>query len=147
MAWTTHGGKVLIVEAVKSAGKGKIEITGQLGDVMKESVKIALSWIKANFSTLAAVSHQVINLQETVDELEKFDLHIHFPEGAIKKDGPSAGVTIVTCLASLLSGTRVKEKLSMTGEISLSGQVLPVGGIKEKCIAAINKGIEEYTID
>lgn len=138
---------MLIVEAVKSAGKGKIEITGQLGDVMKESVKIALSWIKANFSTLAAVSHQVINLQETVDELEKFDLHIHFPEGAIKKDGPSAGVTIVTCLASLLSGTRVKEKLSMTGEISLSGQVLPVGGIKEKCIAAINKGIEEYTID
>ena len=75
---------------------------------MKESVKIALSWIKANFNTLAMLSHQVISVQETIEELDKFDVHIHFPEGAIKKDGPSAGVTIVTCLASLMSGMRVK---------------------------------------
>lgn len=108
MAWTINGGKVLIVEAVKSAGKGKIEITGQLGDVMKESVKIALSWIKANFGAVAMLNQQVINLQETLEDLDKIDLHIHFPEGAIKKDGPSAGVTITTCLVSLLTGLRVK---------------------------------------
>ena len=125
------GGKILLVEAIKyPSQKFKIEVTGQLGDVMKESIHIALSWIKGNRNDFVLWSGGDYNLTEQIDELEKSSLHLHFPAGGIKKDGPSAGVTIVTCLVSLLLKVPVREFLSMTGEITLSGQVLPVGGVR-----------------
>lgn len=125
------GGKLLLVEAIKyPSQKFKIEVTGQLGDVMKESIHIALSWIKGNRNDFVLWSGGDYNLTEQIDELEKSSLHLHFPAGGIKKDGPSAGVTIVTCLVSLLLKVPVREFLSMTGEITLSGQVLPVGGVR-----------------
>lgn len=133
MAWTQMGGKVLTVEAVQyRSNKQKIEVTGQLGDVMKESVNIAFSWIKSNLDELAVVGnyHQQMTNLEKVKYLDEISLHIHFPEGATKKDGPSAGVTIVTCIASLLLRVPVRSNLSMTGEITLSGKVLPVGGVR-----------------
>lgn len=139
MAWSQMGGKILIVEAIKyPSSKFKIEVTGQLGDVMKESIHIALSWIKANRSDFPLWGgNDALPICEQIDELDKISLHLHFPAGAIKKDGPSAGVTIVTCLVSLLLKVPVRDYLSMTGEITLSGKVMPVGGIREKCIAAI----------
>ncbi len=146
MAWTQMGGKLLVVEAILHRGdKQKIEVTGQLGDVMKESVAIGLSWIKANFEELAIVDNlsQHLTSLEKAKFLDEVSIHIHFPEGATKKDGPSAGVTIVTCLASLLMKTPPREHLSMTGEITVSGKVLPVGGVREKCLAAIYEGIQQ----
>lgn len=138
------GGKLLLVEAIKYPNsKAKIEVTGQLGDVMKESINIALSWIKANRNDFSIWSGGDFNIGFHIDELEKISLHLHFPAGGVKKDGPSAGVTIVTCLVSLLLKVPVRENLSMTGEITLSGQVLPVGGVREKCIAAIYEGIKQ----
>ncbi len=131
LAWTQAGGEILFVEASRARGKGKVTITGRLGDVMKESALAALAWIRANADALG------------VDEelFENTDFHIHMPAGAIPKDGPSAGVTLTCSLVSLLTGLPVSPELAMTGEITLRGKVLPVGGIKEKVIAAKSAGI------
>lgn len=131
LAWTPVGGDILFVEATAMPGKGQLIITGQLGDVMKESAQIAQSLIRANLS----------QLNPRMD-LSKVDLHVHVPAGAIPKDGPSAGVTMLSALASLISGHRVSPKLAMTGEMTLRGAVLPVGGIKEKVIAAHRAGVQ-----
>ncbi|MBU0973065.1 MAG: endopeptidase La [Proteobacteria bacterium] len=132
LAWTPFGGEILFVEAVAMRGSKGLTLTGQLGDVMKESASTALSFIRANSEKL--------KVDETF--FENHDIHIHVPEGSIPKDGPSAGVTMLTALASLISGKRVKPRLAMTGEITLRGEVLPVGGIKEKVIAAHRAGIK-----
>lgn len=134
LAWTSVGGDILFVEAIMMPGEGKLKITGQLGDVMKESAQIAQSLIKSHFSSLLE------------DNLNNYDIHIHVPAGAIPKDGPSAGVTLLTTLASLITGIPVDSKLAMTGEISLRGEVLPIGGLKEKSIAAYRSGIKEVII-
>ncbi|MBK8254465.1 MAG: endopeptidase La [Polyangiaceae bacterium] len=131
LAWTPVGGDILFIETTKMPGKGQIEITGQLGDVMKESAKAALSYVKSHFK----------ELEVDVDVLKDQDLHIHVPQGAVPKDGPSAGVTMFTALTSLLSGRRVRNDTAMTGEVTLRGRVLPVGGIKAKVLAAHRAGI------
>ncbi|MCD7782122.1 MAG: endopeptidase La [Methanosphaera sp.] len=131
LAWTPVGGDILYIEAVLVPGEGKLKLTGQLGDVMKESAQIAESLIKSKFNDV---------LKDT--NFGEYDIHIHIPEGAIPKDGPSAGVTLVTTIVSLLTNTPVDSHLAMTGEISLQGKVLPVGGIKEKVIAAHRSGIK-----
>ena len=131
LAWTPVGGDILFIETTKMPGKGHIEITGQLGDVMKESAKAALSYVKSHFAELGV----------DVDALKEQDLHIHVPQGAVPKDGPSAGVTMFTALTSLLSGRRVRNDTAMTGEVTLRGRVLPVGGIKAKVLAAHRAGI------
>lgn len=132
LAWTQVGGEILLAEASLSAGKGdRLTITGNLGDVMKESATIALQWVKANAT----------NLGIDPEMFEKNNLHIHFPEGAIPKDGPSAGITIATAITSIFTGRPVKDRIAMTGEITLRGKVLPVGGIKEKILAAKRAGI------
>jgi ATP-dependent Lon protease len=132
LAWTPTGGDLLFVEATAMKGKKGLTLTGQLGDVMKESATAALSFIRANASSLG--------IEE--DYFESHDIHIHVPAGAIPKDGPSAGVTMLTALASLLTSKPVKKDLAMTGEITLRGQVLPVGGVKEKVLAAHRAGIK-----
>jgi len=132
LAWTPAGGDVLFIEANKMKGKGSFTITGQIGEVMQESMQAALTWVRSNAGRLG--------LQE--DFTKEVDLHIHVPSGAIPKDGPSAGVTMVTVLASLLTDTPVKPLTAMTGEITISGNVLPVGGIKEKFLAAKRAGVE-----
>jgi ATP-dependent Lon protease len=140
LAWTAAGGEILFIEASQSAGNGGMKTTGQLGDVMKESASAALSWIK---------SHAVeLGLSDSADEILMADkeIHLHFPAGAVPKDGPSAGVTITTCLVSLLSGRKVRPDIAMTGEISLLGNVLPVGGIKEKLLAAHRAGIKQVFV-
>ncbi len=131
LAWTSVGGEVLFVEAVAMKGGKGLTLTGQLGDVMKESASTALSFIRSNADRLA------------VDDtfFDTHDIHIHVPEGSIPKDGPSAGVTMLTTLASLITKRKVKSRLAMTGEITLRGEVLPVGGIKDKVIAAHRAGI------
>jgi len=131
LAWTPFGGDILFVEATKMAGDGKLILTGQLGDVMKESAQAALSLVKSRAETLGI----------DPDNFKKNDLHIHIPAGAIPKDGPSAGVTLFVALVSLLTGRRISKDVAMTGEISLRGLVLPVGGIKEKMLAAKRAGI------
>ena len=137
LAWTEVGGEILLVEVSLSTGKGeKISVTGNLGNVMKESASIAMQWIKAN--------HERIGIDS--DTLTNHDIHIHFPEGAVPKDGPSAGITMVTALASALTGRRVRERIAMTGEITLRGKVLPVGGIREKILAAKRAGITEIIL-
>ncbi len=136
LAWTSVGGDILFIEAIKSAGKGNIQLTGNLGNVMKESASTALSYLRANaadFGIDPAVFDQV-------------NIHIHVPEGAIPKDGPSAGITMLTALASVLSGRKVKAGLAMTGEITLRGKVLPVGGIKEKVLAARRAGLKQIIL-
>ena len=135
MAWTAVGGEILFTEATFMPGSGRLIMTGQLGDVMKESATIAMSLIRSRFSEEA-----------TGFDYSKFDTHIHVPEGATPKDGPSAGVTITTALASLILGKSVDSRLSMTGEITLSGNVLPVGGIKEKVIAAQRAGVKKIIL-
>jgi ATP-dependent Lon protease len=132
LAWTAAGGDILFIEANKMKGKGNFAMTGQIGEVMQESMKAALTWVRSN-----AVS---LGLDE--DFTKEIDLHIHVPAGAIPKDGPSAGVTMATVLASLLTDTPVRPLTAMTGEITLSGNVLPVGGIKEKFLAARRAGVE-----
>jgi len=131
LAWTQFGGDILFVEATKMAGDGRLILTGQLGDVMKESAQAALSLVKSRAETLGI----------DADIFRKNDLHIHIPAGAIPKDGPSAGVTLFVALVSLLTGRRISKDVAMTGEISLRGLVLPVGGIKEKVLAARRAGI------
>ncbi|SEG36155.1 ATP-dependent Lon protease [Bryocella elongata] len=136
LAWTPAGGDVLFIEANKMKGKGGFTITGQLGDVMKESIQAALTWVRSNATK--------IGLDE--DVLKDIDLHIHVPAGAIPKDGPSAGVTMATALVSLLTDKPVRPLLAMTGEITLSGNVLPVGGIKEKFLAAKRAGVRDVIL-
>ncbi len=136
LAWTQFGGDILFIESALSEGKGNLSITGNLGKVMKESATIALEYIKSNADLLSID----INL------LNKYNIHIHVPEGATPKDGPSAGITMLTSLVSLLSQKRVKSKLAMTGEITLRGKVLPVGGIKEKILAAKRAKIKEIIL-
>ena len=136
LAWTPSGGDVLFVEANQMKGKGGLTITGQIQDVMRESMQAALSWVRSNAQSLG------------VDEefFANHDIHIHVPAGAIPKDGPSAGVTIVTALVSLLTGKQVRPLTAMTGEITLSGNVLPVGGIKEKVLAAKRAGVHDVIL-
>ncbi len=133
LAWTPVGGDVLFIEATAMPGRGRLTITGQLGDVMKESAQAALSYVRSNAAEL------VPDLAE--DWFAEHDIHIHVPAGATPKDGPSAGITIATALASLLSGRPVRSDVAMTGEITLTGQVLPIGGLKEKALAAQRNGI------
>ena len=133
LAWTPAGGDILFIEANKMKGKGGFNITGQIGDVMKESMQAALTWVRSNAMELG--------LDE--DFTKDVDIHIHVPAGAIPKDGPSAGVTMATALVSLLTGKQVRPLTAMTGEITLSGDVLPVGGIKEKFLAAKRAGVRD----
>jgi len=132
LAWTQSGGDILFVEATKMKGSGKVKFTGQLGDVMKESVEAAISYLRSNSQEFGLPA----------DFMEELDLHVHFPAGGVPKDGPSAGITIFTALVSILTGIKVKPTVAMTGEITLRGSVLPVGGIKEKVTAAHRAGIK-----
>ena len=136
LAWTQFGGDILFIESALSKGKGNLSITGNLGKVMKESATIALEYIKSNSEALSI----------DTDILSKHNIHIHVPEGATPKDGPSAGITMLTSLVSLFTQKRVKSKLAMTGEITLRGKVLPVGGIKEKILAAKRAKITEIIL-
>lgn len=131
LAWTQSGGDILFIEGTRMPGRGKLTITGRLGEVMRESAQAALSWIRSNGNRFGIPG----------SVFEKNDLHVHVPAGAIPKDGPSAGVTMTTALLSLLTGKAVRPKLAMTGEVTLRGKVLPVGGIKEKVLAARRAGV------
>jgi ATP-dependent Lon protease len=136
LAWTSVGGEILFIEATKMYGTGKMQLTGQLGDVMKESAQAALSFVRTNAPRFGIAK----------DFLEKSDLHIHIPAGAMPKDGPSAGVTMFTALVSLLTGITVRHDVAMTGEITLRGRVLPIGGLKEKVLAAHRAGIKRIIV-
>ena len=133
LAWTSAGGEILFIESSMTKGKGKLTITGQLGDVMKESIQIAISLIKNIYP-------------EYVKKISESDIHIHVPEGAVPKDGPSAGITITTALASLLTNKKVSGNIAMTGEVSLRGNVMPIGGLKEKLMAAERAGVKKVFI-
>ncbi|KAM9191750.1 lon protease homolog 2, peroxisomal isoform 4-T4 [Dugong dugon] len=141
LAWTPLGGEIMFVEASRMDGEGQLTLTGQLGDVMKESAHLAISWLRSN-----AKKYHLTNASGSFDLLDNTDIHLHFPAGAVTKDGPSAGVTIVTCLASLFSGRLVRSDVAMTGEITLRGLVLPVGGIKDKVLAAHRAGLKQIII-
>ena len=136
LAWTQVGGEILFIESSLSRGKGKLTISGQLGDVMKESAVAALSYLRSNADKLG-IDYRLF---------DHYDLHIHVPQGAVPKDGPSAGITMLTSLASIFTQRKVKKKVAMTGEITLRGKVLPVGGIKEKILAAKRAGINEVIL-
>jgi ATP-dependent Lon protease len=136
LAWTSVGGDILFIESILSKGKGTMNITGNLGKVMKESATIAMEYIKSNAETYG--------IDPTV--FDKYNVHIHVPEGATPKDGPSAGITMLTSLVSLFTQRKVKKSLAMTGEITLRGKVLPVGGIKEKILAAKRARIKEIIL-
>jgi ATP-dependent Lon protease len=136
LAWTPTGGDILFIETSLTKGKGKLTLTGNLGDVMKESAVLALEYLKAHSAQL--------NVEPEV--FDNWNVHIHVPQGAIPKDGPSAGITILTALASAFTQKKVKKFLAMTGEITLRGKVLPVGGIKEKILAAKRAGIKEIIL-
>ena len=136
LAWTATGGEILFVETSLSKGKGKLTLTGNLGEVMKESAIIALEYLKSH-SGLLDLDTEVFH---------KWNIHVHVPEGAIPKDGPSAGITMITSMASAFTQRKVKKNVAMTGEITLRGKVLPVGGIKEKILAAKRAGVNEIVI-
>jgi ATP-dependent Lon protease len=137
LAWTAVGGEILFIESSLSKVKGeKLTLTGNLGNVMKESATIALQYIKSHRADL--------NIDE--EAFEKYQIHIHVPEGAIPKDGPSAGITMATSIASSFTGRKIRPRLAMTGEITLRGKVLPVGGIKEKILAAKRAGITDIVL-
>jgi len=136
LAWTQAGGEVLYVEALKYKGKGSLILTGQLGDVMKESAHAAMAYARSHTEELGIPE----------DFFEKWDVHVHLPAGAIPKDGPSAGITMTTALVSLMTDVPVRHDIAMTGEVTLQGRVLPVGGIREKCLAALSQGIKELII-
>jgi ATP-dependent Lon protease len=133
LAWTAVGGEILYVETMLTKGSGRLTITGQLGDVMKESAQIAVSLVKSMFP-------------DRVEVFEKNDLHIHVPDGSTPKDGPSAGITLTTALASLVTGVPVSPSVAMTGEISLQGGVNPIGGLPEKLMAAQRAGVKKVFI-
>jgi ATP-dependent Lon protease len=136
LAWTQAGGEILFIEASLSRGKGKLTLSGQLGDVMKESAMTALSYLKSRADTLN-IHHKIF---------ENYDLHVHVPAGAVPKDGPSAGITMLTAVASAYTQRKVRSRLAMTGEITLRGKVLPVGGIKEKLLAARRAGMKDVIL-
>jgi ATP-dependent Lon protease len=132
LAYTAVGGDVLFIEATAYPGKGKLTITGQLGEVMQESAQAALSWVRSHTEEMGLAD----------DWFSVHDLHIHVPAGAVPKDGPSAGVTMATAIASLVRGEPVADDVGMTGEITLTGQVLPIGGLREKSLAAQRAGLK-----
>jgi len=136
LAWTPVGGDILFIEAAKTAGSGKLMLTGQLGEVMRESVQAALSVVKTD----------AVALGIDPAEISKVDIHVHVPAGATPKDGPSAGVAMFMALTSLLTGKTIRSDTAMTGEISLRGLVLPVGGIKEKVVAAAGAGLKRVML-
>ncbi len=136
LAWTSVGGDILFIETSITRGTGKLTLTGNLGDVMKESATLALEFIKAH--------NEEFNIDSEL--FENYNIHIHVPEGATPKDGPSAGIAMLTSLVSALTKRKVKKNLAMTGEITLRGKVLPVGGIKEKILAAKRAGIKEIIL-
>ena len=136
LAWTKVGGDILFIESILSKGKGKLSLTGNLGKVMSESATIALEYIKSNCNQF--------NINP--DIFEKYNIHIHVPEGATPKDGPSAGIAMLTSLISLFTQKRIKSRIAMTGEITLRGKVLAVGGIKEKILAAKRAKIKEIIL-
>ena len=136
LAWTEAGGELLSIEVLLSIGKGKLTITGKLGEVMKESIQAATSYVRSQASSLG------INTKD----FEKYDIHVHIPEGATPKDGPSAGIAIFNSLVSSLTSIKIRKDVAMTGEITLRGRVLPIGGLKEKLYAAVRAGIKTVLI-
>jgi ATP-dependent Lon protease len=136
LAWTSVGGEMLRVECVAMSGKGKVTQTGQLGDVMQESIKAGITVVKTRSSSLGI----------DMEDFDKNDIHIHVPEGATPKDGPSAGITMALAVASTLSSAPIRSDVAMTGEITLRGEVLEIGGLKEKLLAALRAGIKEVII-
>ncbi len=144
LAWTPVGGDVLFVEATAMPGSGKLTLTGQLGDVMRESAQAALSYVRAHADELSSYGPRKLGPSDDVtpDWFADHDIHLHVPSGAIPKDGPSAGITMATALVSLLTDRPVKSDIAMTGEITLTGQVLPIGGLKEKALAAQRSGVK-----
>jgi ATP-dependent Lon protease len=136
LAWTSYGGEILFCEATRMPGKGAVILTGLLGEVMKESARIALSYLKAHHS----------QYQINPKDFSSHDIHVHFPAGAVPKDGPSAGITLTTALASLFMQARIKHDIAMTGEVTLLGKVLPIGGLKEKMLAARRAGIKKLIL-
>ena len=136
LAWTPAGGDILFIESTRMPGKGELKLTGSLGDVMRESAEAARSWLRAHAGDFGL----------DPELFAKSDLHLHVPAGAVPKDGPSAGVAMVTSLTSLLTGRPADPRVAMTGEITLRGKVLPVGGIKEKVLAAKRAGIERVVL-
>jgi ATP-dependent Lon protease len=136
LAWTEVGGEILYIEISLFPGKGELLVTGQIGEVMQESARAALTWTKANQEHLGIDK----------DAFDNQDIHIHVPAGAIPKDGPSAGIAMVTALVSAFTGRRVNNLVAMTGEVSLRGRVLPIGGLKEKALGALRAGIKQVII-